>query len=99
MIEINTFEDLIYFIKTNKLNNEQLTILIESTLKIYICPNDLENITDKLRIFWKEHGNKSKHERPIFLTNPLNNDRETIFKNMLESKSFKKRIDELESFY
>jgi hypothetical protein len=98
-IEINTFDELIQFIANNKLTPKQLIILVEATLQIYICPEDLENITEKLKLFWNEYGNKSIKERPIFLCNPLNENREDNFNRMLKSESFKKKIDELEAMY
>jgi hypothetical protein len=71
-IQINTFDDLIEVIETKKLTSKQIIILVESTLQVFICPNDLENISEKLKSFWIEHRNKVTNETPLFLTNPLN---------------------------
>jgi hypothetical protein len=71
-IEINTFDDLIEVIETKKLTPKQIIILVESTLQVFICPDDLENISEKLKSFWIEYRNKATNETPLFLTNPLN---------------------------
>jgi hypothetical protein len=98
-IKINTFDDLIRVIETNKLTSKQIIILVESTLQLYICPDELENISEKLKSFWNEHGNKSIQERPIFLWNPLDGNREDNFNKMLKSESFQKKVDEFEAMY
>lgn len=98
-IEINTFDELIHFIENNKLTPKQLIILVEATLQIYICPEDLVNIKEKLKLFWNEYGNKSIKERPIFLWNPFDGTREDNFNRMLQSESFKRKMDELEAMY
>jgi hypothetical protein len=97
-IQINSFDELIQFIETNNLTPKQLTFLIESTLKVYVCAEDLNNITEKLKAYWIECENKPNIERPLFLWNPLN-DKADNYNKMLQSESFKKKIDEFEAYY
>ena len=70
MITINTFSQLIDFIRANNLNVEQSKLLIEPCLNVLIIL-DYSTTEDLIKLA-TDYWNKWKHyegERPIFLDN------------------------------
>lgn len=71
MYKIDTFEDLIFFIKNTELKQQQIETLIQKTINVWVIIdfdkefNKTELIKD-LKEFWSEWGNKPKTERPLF---------------------------------
>lgn len=74
--EINTFDDLIIFIETKELKENQIYEIVQKTINVLILlPIDKEFSKQKLikeiKEFWSKWGNKPVSERPIFLTDSI----------------------------
>lgn len=91
-IHINTFDDLIQLIESGTLSAQQTIEIVEKTISVFICLEEVDNIAENLKAYWLEYGKSPQTERPLFLQS-------LTFEEKLKIPAFKKVIDKIEAYY
>lgn len=66
-IQINSFNELLELIESNTLSKAEVIEVIETALNVFICPDEVENISENIKDYWNEFGHLPTGQRPLFL--------------------------------
>lgn len=64
-ININSFEELIEFLQTGHLDDDQLIEVVHKALKVYVTKEPKDILLNRIVEYWQKWGRAK--ERPLFL--------------------------------
>ena len=98
-IEINTFDDLLDFIKLDEVTIEQAYETISKVLSVVMFDfEDKNKLIEATEIFIETYCRNNQQERPIFLT-PLSDLSDDQLRKLIAETENKKIVDDLEAKY
>ena len=65
VLQIQSFEELISLIESDKLNDEQVKTLLNAGLKVWFPEMPREELVIKLKEWWEQY--QGNFEKPLFL--------------------------------
>ena len=65
ILQINSFEELVELIESEQLDDDQVTTLLNSGLKVWFPELPREELVQILKEWWEKYGHQK--EKPLFL--------------------------------